>query len=324
MIHLKRLIYILCALIVSMSVLTVSLSASSCGLACGMAPGVDEEFSVAVALIENAGIRNITLVVNFPSDRISLVRCTDAKIFDTFFQYIDPQNPNNLILNFATAAETDNFSVGNIATLTFVADDTSDGMALLTVACESAYNSQEDPVAFSGMSTAVIFADEEIEEVDDESEILDDEEIVEDDEEILDEEDEEVTTATTKKTEATTKKTEAATTTKKTEATTTEKTTAEETTTEATTTSEATTETTTTSTGTLPITATSATEPTVTTATQSEALENDMLTGNDYSKRASKSTVVLAVSLLLTVIVFAVGIEVYKRFFMPNEDNGQQ
>ncbi len=323
----KKIPIMLACIIISIILLSVNLYAASCGVTCTETPGINETFKVNVTLNENPGIRSIMLRVSFPTDNISLENCTDNKLFDTFYQYIDPSDPGCLLLSFSTAADTDNYSTGSVAEITFEAIDTSSLIAIISVECEAALNNAGEQVAFDGISTIVTFAEEEIEEVPDEveegDEILDDEETL-DDEEVLDEEiieDEEAVT------EATTKKTEAATKTEKTSEKTTEKTSEKtsQTTTEATVTTTESIETL----GTAPAvteapeSSESETAPTESSPviSSSDSAADNMATGNDYEAKASKSTIVLAVSIVITVIVFVVGIEVYKRFFSVSDEN---
>lgn len=282
--------------------------------------------SLTLSLTENPGIVSITVSVAYPSSQLTLLTVSDGGAFDSFSQRV---GNGSVVMTFETNTENNNYSSGNIATVLFQVTDASQDNAPVWVTCDSATNSLGNSVSFDGAVTLVTF------ETDDSVDISDD--IGDDDEEVIDEDEiindePSVTTTATKKTEATTttkKKTEATTTTKKkTEATTTTVTTTTEastttvsTTTEATTTPEVTTQSEITS-DTLPSDSQSS-EYQNPVEEPSDDSSDAIATGNDYSKRASGATVVLAVSVLITTVLLAGGIEVYKRFF-AGDDNSRK
>lgn len=308
--------------------LTVTAFGASISASASDNPAEGEAVMVDIVLNDNPGVQSLTVRVVYPSDSLTLITAINAGQFDNFNQNFDS---NGVVLTFSTNAANDNSYYGTIASLLFEVKDASAGYALVTVSCESAYNINNVPVTVDGNTTIVVFSESAGDDIDlgDDSND-DDEEIIDEDEIINDEP--AVTTTATKKTEATTttkKKTEATTTTKKkTEATTTttKATTTESTTTSVTTTSEVLT--------TPEVTTTSEyieTEPTF--ESEVSDIENipdnsldtpddstdAIVTGNDYSKRASGATVVLAVSVLITTLLLAGGIEVYKRFFADDD-----
>ncbi len=327
----------LLGLLLACTLLTINIFGASCGLACYDIPDVDEEFDVSVVLNDNPGIKDIILEVRYPTDTFSLINCTDNKIFDGFFQYMNTQNNMGILVISLSSNNGNNYSIGSVATLTFSADDTSAGAALMTISCTSAVDENGNQVTFDGATTAITFVQEE-QEVVEEEEIIEEEEILEEEEIVEDEEyeevpDEEVTTSATKKTDSSTKKTEKSTekTSSKTEKTTTEATTTSQTTTSETTTSATTSESTAPAVTSSPESSESQTSETTPMAQPPQQSDNkpsdgdgSMTTGNDYSGKASKTTVVLAVSILLTAIIFALGIEIYKRYFMPTEEQADK
>lgn len=324
----KKLTASVVAVILSMLLmLTTVCAAPSVSVVTSAQPASGEIFTVNVAINENPGVMYIQCKVSFANDVLTLINCTDSGLFDDFQQYIDPTDPGSLILTF-TNNSIDNYSTGNIATITFIAGENLEMGALISVEVPYAFKTDGTNVTFDGMTTAVIFntgdasgdnADEDFIFVEEEET---DEEIIEDEEEVIEDEDTEEIEEVTKATESTTK---ATTTTKKTESTT-KKTESETTTTKATTPEVTTTPAVTT---TLPTSeTTSETTPAVSepiissdnSESEQAPSENEPSTptGNDYDKRASSSTVVLAVSLLLTTVLIIAGIEVYKRFFSGN------
>lgn len=298
--------------------LTVTALGASISASASDNPAEGEAVMVDIVLNDNPGVQSLTVRVVYPSDSLTLITAINAGQFDNFNQNFDS---NGVVLTFSTNAANNNNISGTIANLLFEVKDASAGYALVTVSCESAYNINNAPVTVDGNTTIVVFAESAGDDIDlgDDSND-DDEEIIDEDEIINDEP--AVTTTATKKTEATTttkKKTEATTTTTK-------ATTTESTTTSVTTTSEVLT--------TPEVTTTSEyieTEPTFESEVSDiESIPDDSLdtpddstdaivTGNDYSKRASGATVVLAVSVLITTLLLAGGIEVYKRFFADDD-----
>lgn len=321
--NMKRILAIITGVVLVFS-LTLTAFAASLGMSTPEATKEGDIFSVTLKLTENPGVVSITVSVTYPSSQLTLLTVANGGAFDGFNQ---KTGDGNVTLTFETRAQTDNYYSGDIATILFQVADASFENSLIMAACDSAINSAGNSVNFESAISLVTFADDDSVDVDDgqdeeEEEIIDEDEIIDDEPT--------VTTTATKKTEKTTttekttKKTE-----KKTEATTTTVTTTTEattttvsTTTEVTTTPEVTTTTESTS-DTLPSDSESSEYQGPTEGEPSDSSSDAIATGNDYSKRASGATVVLAVSVLITTVLLAGGIEVYKRFFV-GDDNSQE